>query len=456
MKLKTIYKCQNCGFNSPKWLGQCPECQKWNTLLEEAVSVSAQKSKSKKLTDFSSEVVKLSQSIKEETARIKTGTAELDNLFGGGLIKGQMILLAGPPGIGKSTLMLQAADSIAKNRKILYISGEESIGQITSRANRLNIKNDNIYLLSETNLENIISVYNKVKPEVLIIDSIQTVYHPDFNSGPGTISQVRESTGELLRITKPDNTILFILGHVTKEGTLAGPKVLEHIVDTVLYFDVEKNSVLRLLRMHKNRFGATSEIALFQMTQKGLIPIEDTASFFTTASRTKPVAGRAFSIALEGTRPILVELQALVTPTRYPFARRMVTGLDFNRCQILFAAIEKHLSINLENKDIFVSLAGGIKISDSAMDLAICASVISSAKELEIPHTSIFVGEVGILGQTAKVSLTDLRLKEAQRLKFREFISYPLREEEKKPIKNLKIMETEKLQNLINNLEDIC
>ncbi|HUT85419.1 MAG TPA: DNA repair protein RadA [Elusimicrobiales bacterium] len=453
MKLKTLYKCQNCGFTSAKWMGQCPECQKWNSLLEEVVQVSSGKTKTRKLTDFSSEVVKLSESQKTEIERLKIDGSELDRLVGGGLVRGQMVLLAGPPGIGKSTLMLQMANALAKTKKVLYVSGEESIEQVTSRAQRLGISSEQIYLLSETNLESIISVYNKLKPEILIIDSIQTVYHPDFNSGPGTISQVRESTSELLRITKPNNSILFVLGHVTKEGTLAGPKILEHIVDTVLYFDTEKQSILRLLRVYKNRFGATNEIALFQMTQKGLLPITDTDTFFTAASRTKPVIGRAFSIILEGTRPILVELQALVAPTRYPFARRIVTGLDLNRCQILFAAIEKHLNFNLQNKDIFVSLAGGIKSKDPALDMAICASVMSSELEIALSHTSIFAGEIGILGQTAKISLMDLRLKEAQRLKFKEFVTCALSQEEKKHFKNLKITEIDELQQLLENLK---
>lgn len=449
MKLKTIYKCQNCGFASSKWLGQCPECQKWNTLLEEVVQVAAEKSKTKKITDFSSEIIKLSDSRKTETQRIKTGIDETDRIFGGGLVRGQMVLLAGPPGIGKSTLTLQLSDDLSKTNKVLYVSGEESLEQITSRAKRLGLNSSNVFLLSETNLENIISAYNKIKPDILIIDSIQTAYHPDFNSGPGTISQVRESAGELLRLTKPNNTVVFLLGHITKEGTLAGPKILEHIVDTVLYFDTEKQSMLRLLRMHKNRFGPTSEIALFEMTEKGLAPLIDTNAFFTTASRSKPIAGRAFGMALEGSRSFLVELQALVAPTRYPFARRMVTGLDLNRCQILFAAIEKHLAINLENKDIFVSLAGGIKITDTALDLAVCSSVISSAKAIEIPGDRLFMGEVGILGQAAGVNLSGLRIKEAERLDFKKIVTAPLKD---KSISSKAVVEIEQLTHLLDNL----
>lgn len=419
MKFKTVFICQKCGFESTKWLGQCPDCSEWNTMVEE---VTAQESKSSKtivkksFTDFTSEITPLHEASSSVQERFPTGIKEFDRLAAGGLVKGQLILLAGAPGIGKSTLMLQVASSLSKNKKVLYISGEESVPQISSRAARLGVKGEGIFLMSETNIERIIEAVEKVGPEVLIIDSIQTVYHPEFNSSAGTIGQVRESAGEILRLCKPKGIIVFILGHVTKDGALAGPKVLEHMVDTVLYFDTEKDNVLRMLRPHKNRFGSTSEIGLFKMTSAGLEDVEDASSYFAQTSRSKQLVGRAFSVSAEGTRPILTEVQALVSPTHYPFPRRISTGIDLNRCQMLLAALEKHVSLNLDNKDVYVSLAGGVKVNDPALDLAVCAAVISSVWDKALSGGSVFIGEVGILGQTAPVSMTDRRVEEARRL----------------------------------------
>jgi DNA repair protein RadA/Sms len=419
MKFKTVFICQKCGYESPKWLGQCPDCGEWNSMVEEVVKQEgkAAKNTKKSFTEFTSELTSLSQAAKDTLQRIPTNISEFDRLSAGGLVKGQLILLAGAPGIGKSTLMLQIAASLAEGKKILYISGEESVPQISSRARRLGVGGqDNIFLLSETNIERIIEAVEDVKPDVLIIDSIQTVYHPEFSSSAGTIGQVRESAAEILRLAKPKGIIVFILGHITKEGSLAGPKVLEHMVDTVLYFDTEKDNVLRMLRPHKNRFGSTSEIGLFKMTSKGLEEVLDASAYFAQTSRSKSIIGRAFSISAEGTRPILTEVQALVSPTRYPFPRRIATGVDLNRCQMLLAALEKHVSLNLENKDVYVSLAGGVKINDPALDMAICAAVISSVREAAIPAASVFMGEVGILGQAAPVSMMDRRIEEARRL----------------------------------------
>jgi DNA repair protein RadA/Sms len=393
-------------------------------MAEEVIDVSKKpKTERKHLTGFSSDVVRISDNLIEKENRYASGISELDRLLSGGLVDGQIVLLAGPPGIGKSTLMLQAANGLSKDKKILYVSGEESVSQVGSRAKRLKVKSDNIFLVSETNLDNVIEICRKQKPKVLIIDSIQTLYHPEFTGSPGTVGQVRESAAELLRFCKPEGIILFILGHVTKEGELAGPKVLEHIVDTVLYFDTEKDCLLRMLRVYKNRFGSTSELGIFQMQENGLESMDDVGLFFSDSTKDKHVKGRAFSIALEGTRPILSEIQALVTSTRYPFPRRMVTGMDLNRCQILFAAMEKHLGINLENKDVFVSLAGGLKLKDPALDLAVCAAVLSSAKDMELPNDWIFIGEVGILGQLARVPFLQGRVKEAKRLGFKKALT---------------------------------
>ncbi|ACC97955.1 DNA repair protein RadA [Elusimicrobium minutum Pei191] len=454
MKLKTVFVCQSCGFKAPKWTGQCPDCSEWNTMVEEVEAApSKTASKSKSFTSFSSEIINLSDTKTLREERELTGISELDRLLGGGIVKGQLILLAGAPGIGKSTLMLQTAASLSKGKKVLYISGEESLNQISSRALRLGVEGKNIFLLSETNMQNIIEALDKVKPEVLIIDSIQTVYHPEFSSSPGTIGQVRECAAELLRLCKPKGTVLFILGHVTKDGELAGPKVLEHMVDTVLYFDTEKDNILRLLRPHKNRFGSTHEIGLFQMTGHGLTPVEDASVYFAGNSRNKPLIGRAYSIALEGTRPILTEVQALVVPTRYPFPRRVSTGIDLNRCQVLLASIEKNAGISLENKDIYISLAGGVKIKDPALDLALSAAVISSVKDIPISNTDVFLAEVGILGPLAKVPLADRRIAEAGRLGFKRVFTSIISKNEEPSDNKTQVLQLESIADLVLKLK---
>ncbi len=435
-------------------MGQCPDCQAWNTFVEEVKQEETKSAKKQKnFTEFTSELTNLNdvKDIKEE--RILTGISEFDRLLGGGLVKGQIVLLAGAPGIGKSTLMLQVTAALSEGKKVLYISGEESLNQISSRAQRLNVNGKNIFLLSETNMQNIIAALDKVKPDFLVIDSIQTVYHPEFTSSPGTIAQVRECAAELLRLCKPKGTILFVLGHVTKDGELAGPKVLEHMVDTVLYFDTERDNVLRLLRPHKNRFGSTHEIGLFKMGETGLTQVEDANAYFAGTSRRNPMKGRAYSVALEGTRPLLTEVQALVSPTRYPFPRRVATGIDLNRCNILLASIEKHTGVNLDSKDVYISLAGGVKIKDPALDLAVCAAVISSARESAISHEAGFISEVGILGQTAHVPLMDRRLVEAERLGFKTVYTTELKKSELPKNTNLQIVQMTDISALPSKLK---
>ncbi len=450
MKFKTIFVCQKCGFEALKWAGKCPDCGEWNSLVEEVKQVESKKApaRTRSFTDFSSEVVKLSQSKAIKEPRIETHIGEFDRLLGGGLVKGQLTLLAGAPGIGKSTLMLQVAAELAKTYKVLYISGEESTGQISGRAQRLGVNGDNIFLLCETDIQKIIESVENVNPEVLILDSIQTVYHPEFTSSAGTVAQVRECTSELVRLCKPKGIITFVLGHVTKDGELAGPKILEHMVDCVLYFDTEKDNVLRLLRPHKNRFGSTGEIGLFKMTSSGLESVENASEYFAQTSRERALKGRAYSLALEGSRPLLTEVQALVSPTRYPFPRRVATGVDLNRCLMLFAALEKHIGLNLDNKDIFVSLAGGVKLKDPALDLAVCAAVISSCKDVPLPYDSVFMAEVGILGQVAKVPLMDRRLDEAQRLGFKKAYGAIVTKAEKQKLKEMSLLELADLNDL--------
>ena len=427
MRLKSLYRCQQCGFTSPKWSGQCPDCEAWNTLTEEVVQVGAvspEKAGGRVLTEFSSKVTLLADATEQNASRMPTKIAELDRLLGGGLVSGQVVLLAGPPGIGKSTLMLQAAAQLAGDarhtRKILYVSGEESLGQVSGRAKRLGIVSDSIYLVSETNLGKVLDALKEIAPEILILDSIQTVYHPDLTGSPGSVGQVRECAAELLRAAKSKGIVTFLLGHITKEGSLAGPKVLEHIVDTVLYFDTERDHLLRILRTQKNRFGPASEIGLFEMGEKGLLEVPDASAFFISDRAEDGAAGRAVSVALEGSRPLLVEVQALVTSTRYPLPRRMATGLDLSRTQLLIAALEKHLRLRLENYDVFLSLSGGMKQKDPTLDLAACMALISSSRDIPLPADVVFLGEVGLLGQIGRVTFLSQRLKEAARLGFKK------------------------------------
>ena len=454
MKFKTVFVCQKCGYEAPKWAGKCPDCGEWNSLVEEVKAQEPKKTaaRTRSFTDFSSEVVKLSQSKAVTEERIPTRIGEFDRLLGGGLVKGQLTLLAGAPGIGKSTLMLQVAAELSKTRKVLYISGEESVSQISGRAQRLGVNGENIFLHCETDIQKIVESVQQVKPEVLILDSIQTVYHPEFTSSAGTVAQVRECTSELVRLCKPQGIITFVLGHVTKDGELAGPKILEHMVDCVLYFDTEKDNVLRLLRPHKNRFGSTGEIGLFKMTGRGLESVDNPSEYFSQTSRDKALKGRAYSLALEGSRPLLTEIQALVSPTHYPFPRRVTTGVDLNRCLVLFAALEKHIGLPLDNKDIFVSLAGGVKLKDPALDLAICAAVISSCKDIALPYDYVFMAEVGILGQAAKVPLIDRRLEEAQRLGFKKAYCAPVTKQEKSKLGALSLCEVADLNDLVLRL----
>lgn len=454
MKFKTVFVCQKCGYETPKWAGKCPDCGEWNTLVEEVKAQESKKTstRTRSFTEFSSEIIKLAESKAVQEVRIPTKISEFDRLLGGGLVKGQLTLLAGAPGIGKSTLMLQVAAELSKQYKVLYISGEESISQISGRAQRLGVKGDNIFLLCETDIQKIVESVSNVEPEVLILDSIQTVYHPEFTSSAGTVAQVRECTSELVRLCKPKGIMTFVLGHVTKDGELAGPKILEHMVDCVLYFDTEKDNLLRLLRPHKNRFGSTDEIGLFRMSARGLVSVENASEFFAQTSRERALKGRAYSLSLEGSRPLLTEVQALVSPTRFPYPRRVATGVDLNRCLMLFAALEKHIGLSLDNKDIFVSLAGGVKLKDPALDLAICAAVMSSCKDIALPHDSVFMAEVGILGQIAKVPRIDRRLDEASRLGFKKAFTSLISKNEQPKSQQLELVALEDLNDLSRQL----
>ena len=419
VRLKSLYRCQECGYSAPKPMGQCPDCSAWNAMIEEVVEArppAAAGAAARRLTECSSQVVALKDAPTETLARAATGNSEFDRLLGGGVVPGQVLLLAGPPGIGKSTLMLQVVGRLAATqpeRAILYVSGEESLRQVAARAKRLGVRGDSIHLLSETDLVKILAAVARVKPWLIVLDSVQTVFHPELSSSPGTVAQVRECAAELLRTAKSTDAAVFLLGHVTKEGSLAGPKVLEHIVDTVLYFDTERHDLLRVLRAQKNRFGPTDEIGLFDMSEQGLREVGDASQFFLADRDGRPAPGRVPSVTMEGSRPMLVEVQALVVYTKYPLPRRMATGLDLNRILVLLAAMEKHLHLRLEERDVFVSLAGGLRLKDPAVDLAACLAVLSSAREAPIPSDWVLLGEVGLLGDVGRVPHLETRLKEA-------------------------------------------
>jgi len=421
-KQKTKFLCQQCGYESVQWLGRCPSCGAWNSFAEEKFSLPAKTgSLSRQLTGFSSEVLKLKDISVKDFSRYRTAIKEFDNMIGGGVVPGSLILLGGAPGIGKSTLMLHISDSLSDRGVVLYISGEESLSQVSARAERLKVKKDNIFLASETNLKNIIDAVNKIGPKFLIIDSIQTTYHPDLSSAPGTVGQVRETAAELLRVAKLKNIVVFLLGHITKDGDLAGPRVLEHIVDTVLYFENERWQTYRILRAYKNRFGPTNEIGIFEMNSSGLSEVSNPSLIFL-GERSSEAAGNTITVAMEGTRPILLEVQALTTRTVFGIPRRMVSGYDANRITILIAVLGKRLNLSLEMQDVFVNIAGGVKIKETSADLAVACAIVSANSGFICPKDMIVFGEVGLAGEARSVTFAAERLSAAEKLGFKKAI----------------------------------
>ncbi|MDR3112646.1 MAG: DNA repair protein RadA [Elusimicrobiota bacterium] len=421
-KTKTRFMCQKCGYDSGQWLGKCPSCAAWNSFVEEKFSKQSKNSTpARQLTGFSSEVFSLNDVSVKDFKRFKTNIKEFDNMIGGGIAQGSLTLLGGAPGIGKSTLMLHLSEALSKSGIVLYISGEESLSQVKSRAKRLNVDRENIFLASETNLENIIEAINKITPQFLIIDSIQTTYHPELSSAPGTVAQVRETAAEFLRIAKSKNITVFLLGHVTKDGDLAGPRVLEHIVDTVLYFENERQHIYRILRSHKNRFGPTSEIGIFEMTAVGLKEVANASEIFL-GERSINAPGNIATASMEGTRPILLEVQALSTRTSFGFPRRMVSGYDANRVMILIAVLEKRLGLPLETQDVFVNIAGGVKIKETSVDLSCACAIVSANAGFICPKDIVVFGEIGLSGEIRSVAFCAERLAEAEKLGFKKAI----------------------------------
>jgi len=418
-KNKTVFVCNECGYESPKWMGKCPACNAWNSFFEEKV-VSSSNSNSVKKKEVS-KPIELNKIEGKSEAKISTGFNELDRVLGGGLVNGSLILLGGEPGIGKSTLILQICNKIKTDGKVLYVSGEESGEQIKLRADRLGVKNDNLLFLSETNIENIEENILSINPKLVIIDSIQTMYSEEITSAAGSVSQVREITAKIMRTCKENGVTTILIGHVTKDGNIAGPRVLEHMVDTVLYLEGERYFSYRMLRGVKNRFGSTNEIGMFEMEAEGLIEITDPSKVLISEREDNP-AGSVVIPSMEGTRALLVEFQALTTPTVYGLPRRTANGIDYNRLAVLIAVLEKKVGLNLGNQDVYLNVVSGLKINEPAIDLGIIAATVSSFKNLPIDTGTVVLGEVGLTGEIRSVNLIDKRLKEAEKLGFKKCI----------------------------------
>ena len=411
----SVFFCQECGYESAKWMGQCPACHAWNTFVEEKLEKTTQAVK-KLVKDVN--VTTLDAIKMQEGQRIKTEISELDRVLGGGIVKGSLVLVGGDPGIGKSTLLLQCCRNLSEQKKkVLYISGEESLQQIKIRAKRIGEFGDSLFLLCETNLDIIQEVIKKEKPEIVVIDSIQTMYSESGTSAPGSVSQVREATGTLMQIAKGMEISIFIVGHVTKEGVVAGPRVLEHMVDTVLYFEGDRHASYRILRGVKNRFGSTNEIGVFEMREDGLHEVENPSEYMLSG-KPKDASGSVVACSMEGTRPILVEVQALVCHSNFGIPRRTAAGTDFNRVNLLMAVLEKRLGLQMSACDAYINIAGGIKMNEPAIDLGIVLALVSSYKEVPIDEKTICFGEVGLSGEVRAVSVAEQRILEAKRLGF--------------------------------------
>ncbi len=423
----TIYVCQNCGNQERKWQGKCDDCGEWNTFVEEKFRPTAQPigkgSAAISTRQFrETKPISYNEIESQDDARTTSGIEEFDRVLGGGIVAGSLVLIGGSPGIGKSTLVAQIADNLsAKDLKVLYVSGEESERQIKMRGERLGLSADNLFLLPETNLETILDETEKLKPDVIIVDSIQTVFSPRIESAPGSVSQVREVAGQFMMFAKSTNVPVFLIGHVTKEGSIAGPKALEHIVDTVLYFEGDRHHNHRIIRATKNRFGAANEIGIFEMTNAGLIPVGNPSEVFLQ-ERPEGASGSVVTVCMEGTRPMLVEVQALVTGTKFGTGRRMAQGFDYNRTSLLIAVLEKKLGFQLANDDVFVNIAGGLEVDEPAADLGVIAAISSSFRNLQIPPDTAVFGEVGLTGEVRGVLQAQSRAREAQTLGFKKLI----------------------------------
>ncbi|HBG1233430.1 DNA repair protein RadA [Clostridioides difficile] len=448
-KIKTKYVCQSCGYETAKWLGKCPECTKWNTFVEEI----DQKSTKKEvfiIDKSSSKPVSINSIESKEEERFTTDINELDRVLGGGIVKGSLVLVGGDPGIGKSTLLIQVSSNVANlGKTVLYITGEESESQIKMRAKRLGINSENLYIFAENNLSIIESYLESVNPELIILDSIQTVFSPEISSAPGTVSQIKEGTSKFMKISKKMGISTFIVGHVTKEGSLAGPKLLEHMVDTVLYFEGERYNTYRLVRAVKNRFGSTNELGVFEMRDLGLVEL-DNPSKILISEKPKDVAGSVIISTVEGTRPMLLELQALVSPTSFGIPKRTSTGVDYNRVGMLLAVLEKRVGLQIQNQDVYINIVGGIKINEPSIDLGIAISVASSFRNIPIDEDIAVTGEVGLTGEVRAVSFIEKRIAECKKLGFKKIVVPRSNYDIVKETKGIEIWPVDNLRQAIN------
>ncbi len=440
--LKTVYICSECGVTSPKWMGKCQSCGAWNSYVEDVISTQPETAPKRK--SFSASVGKntaLSYSELEipEYIRSKTGLGELDRVLGGGLVHGSVVLLSGEPGIGKSTLLMQISDRLGQSRRVLYVSGEESGGQLKLRAKRLGVLGENLFIFTETDINAIMSEIDNIKPQVVIIDSIQTVYSDDIRSAPGSVTQVRETALSFINKAKSDGISMLIVGHVNKEGGIAGPKVLEHMVDAVLCFEGEKLQSYRIIRANKNRFGSTNEIGVFEMGDRGLIEIENPSEMLLSG-RPKNTSGNCAVCTIEGTRPIIAEIQALVSPTSFPAPRRTANGIDYNRLCLIIAVLEKRLGLKFYQNDVYMNVIGGLHIDEPASDVAIALSMISSLTDRIVPDDLIAIGELGLSGECRAVSNLEQRVKEAARLGFTKAIVPYKNIEKRKPDTDIELI----------------
>ncbi|MFA6808339.1 MAG: DNA repair protein RadA [Eubacteriales bacterium] len=444
VKIKTKFYCRECGHENPRWLGRCPACGEWNSFIEERVEKKVLQTKTKP-----SEVLSIAKISSAQQERIDTGSVEINRVLGGGVVPGSFVLLSGEPGIGKSTLLLQLADLLAKKNPVLYVSGEESANQIKLRADRLGISSENLHVMSETSIQKVKDITEQNEYKIVFIDSIQTMILEELQSAAGSVTQVREGSAFLMRMAKENEISVFIVGHVTKDGSIAGPRVLEHMVDTVLYFEGDQHHIYRLLRAVKNRFGSTNEIGVFEMRGSGLVEVANPSLVFMGSSN-EPLPGSAVTVVMEGTRPLLVEIQALVSNNAYPPPRRTVNGLDYHRLLMFLAVMEKRTECTFYNKDVFVNIAGGIKVDDPSIDLGVIAAILSGLKDRAHPHLAI-IGEIGLTGEIRGVSQIEQRVNEAEKFGF-EGCVIPYINANRVETAKIKIYPVKRLEDVVNLL----